>query len=66
MKKLCPIHHYYYSGSICPLCANEKYARMMERHQKEESLKVEKKTEEITSDMLSMLKDKFSHNGKKK
>lgn len=61
MKKLCPIHHYYYSGNVCPLCTSEKYERMMERYQLEVPIKVEKKTEEVTSDMLSMLKDKFNH-----
>ena len=52
MKKLCPIHHYYYSGNVCPLCTSEKYERMMERHQNEKPIKVKKKTEEVTSDIF--------------
>lgn len=60
MKKYCPIHHYYYSGNVCPLCASEKYSKMMESYKTVEQPKKIKKVDEVTDDMLSKLKDKFN------
>lgn len=68
VKKLCPIHHYYYTSVECPICMQERLHRLSvqfstDNKSNNESVKHKDendKTTEITADMLDKLKNKFS------
>lgn len=61
MKKLCPIHYYYYEGSECPLCMQERMQKMSTRFYQNDSVEKDETAgnEEITEDLLNKLKEKF-------
>ena len=66
-KHLCPIHHYMYSGTTCPLCEKDRLENLAHRYVKspiQEKPKHEEKPREVTEEDLNKLVEKF--NSKKK
>lgn len=61
IKVLCPIHHYYYNGTECPLCAKERNIKLCDKYTTK-STKVSHNTKEtaISENMLDRLKEKFN------
>lgn len=61
MKLICPIHHFSYSGSMCPFCEKERIDRLAQRYKVEETVHIENKKErEITQNDLQKLMNKFN------
>lgn len=61
IKVLCPIHHYYYNGTECPLCATERNIKLGDKYTtKSPKVSYSTKETEISEDMLGRLKEKFN------
>ena len=67
MKQTCPIHHFTYSGTLCPFCEEERIQRLAHRYEISAESNVVgnfKKSEhfekEISDDDLSKLALKFN------
>lgn len=60
-KQICPIHHFRYSGSRCPVCESERIKNMERRLMKKKENESEP-TEETVDEELdwSALSDKFN------
>lgn len=61
IKVLCPIHHYYYNGTECPLCAKERNIKLGDKYVTK-TAKTPQNAKEvgISEDMLGKLKEKFN------
>ena len=60
MKTICPIHHFSYSGSVCPFCEKERLDRLATRFVKEEDRRKPLKEKEITENDIQKLLNKFN------
>ena len=67
VKKFCIKHHFYYSGTSCPFCENDRINELSKKykvHKKESDMCSKKKTKEVnrelTIDDLNKLKEKFN------
>lgn len=68
MKKNCTVHHFSYSGNVCPFCEKERFTRLANRFVKTTTVtevinkhdKKEKESE-ITENDLQKLMNKFNN-----
>lgn len=59
-KKLCPIHHFNYSGEKCPFCEKERINNLVNRFKETKKSQSVVSEREITQDDLKKLRDKFN------
>ena len=60
-KKLCEIHHLYYRGNVCPICDEERIAKLSKKYcDNKPNVKKEKQDREINEDDIARLIEKFN------
>lgn len=58
-KKICPTHHFRYTGSRCPICESERVNGMAKRYIPKEETKIEEEAPKQETLDWSDLAEKF-------